>query len=106
MDFWIAAWRRMRPGISAIALCAMMMNGYYLAGDREAEAILRGPWARVWSEFPRSRCSGFSIGAFAAPRLGERPAKSRVRTRTRRSAPIWTSGDAFGVHAARASYRW
>ncbi|MFB9662203.1 hypothetical protein ACFQS3_05725 [Glycomyces mayteni] len=42
MDFWIAAWRRMRPGISAIALCAMMMNGYYLAGDREAEAILRG----------------------------------------------------------------
>lgn len=42
MDFLIAAWRRVRPQIAAIALCAMMMYGYYLAGNHEPDAILRG----------------------------------------------------------------
>lgn len=42
MDFLIAAWRRVRPHIAAIAVCAMMMYGYYLAGDHESDAILRG----------------------------------------------------------------
>lgn len=42
MDFWIAAWHRMGPWIAAIVLCGMMMHGYYLAGDREPDAIVRG----------------------------------------------------------------
>lgn len=42
MDFGIAAWRWMRRWIAAVALCAMMMYGYYLAGDRESDAIVRG----------------------------------------------------------------
>lgn len=44
MDFLIATWRRVRPWISAMAVCAMIMYGYYLAGDREPDAIARGTW--------------------------------------------------------------
>lgn len=56
MGFWIAVWRRLRTWVAMAALCAMMMYGYYLAGDREVEAIFRGflgtamvggPWLAV-----------------------------------------------------------
>ncbi|HEU5129270.1 MAG TPA: hypothetical protein VFU12_14885 [Glycomyces sp.] len=42
MDFWIAAWRWIQPWAVAAAVCAMMMYGYYLAGDGESDAIVRG----------------------------------------------------------------
>jgi len=57
MGIWIAVWRRLRTWAGMAALCAMMMYGYYLAGDREVEAIFRGflgtalvggPWLAVF----------------------------------------------------------
>jgi hypothetical protein len=42
MGFGAVAWRRMRPWIAMLAVCAMMMHGYYLAGDRESDAIIKG----------------------------------------------------------------